>query len=206
MNIHSLNLGMLGTNCYILSAQSKALIIDPGGDEEVVQQYLEETQIQPVAIALTHAHFDHIGAVDGLRHHYDIPVYMHETEQDWLTDSSLNGSELFGVGEIASSKPPEYTLEEGKHDISGFECDILYTPGHSPGSISFWFSQDKMLIAGDTLFQRGIGRTDLPFGNHEELLESIENNILSLPDETIVYPGHGPKTTVKEEKHLNPFL
>ncbi|WP_175615348.1 MBL fold metallo-hydrolase [Piscibacillus halophilus] len=206
MNIKVFELGILGTNCYILEQGQKALIIDPGGGHDLLIDYFTEQSITPVAIVLTHAHFDHIGAVENIRNQYNIPVYIHPVEKDWLTDPDQNGSTLFGVGKIYSSKPAEYHLDEGPKSIDDFTFEVLHTPGHSPGSVSLSFKEDHILIAGDTLFQGSIGRTDLPFGNHDQLIENIQNKILTLPEVTMVYPGHGPSTTVRREKKYNPFL
>jgi hydroxyacylglutathione hydrolase len=206
VQIKKLSLGPLGTNCYIIYENGKAIIFDPGHSSERVESFLSEMSLSPVAIILTHAHFDHIGAVDDLRDVYNIDVYLHPLEHSWLVDSSLNGSRLFGVSNPIELKPAEHGLEEGSLTISEFTFKVIHTPGHSPGSMSFVFDEHGFVIAGDTLFQRGIGRTDLPGGNHEGLLRSIQVKLFSLPDNTVVYPGHGPKTTIKEEKALNPFL
>ncbi|MGP4072477.1 MBL fold metallo-hydrolase [Piscibacillus sp. B03] len=206
MNIKHFELGLLGTNCYIIESDKKALVIDPGGDYNILDQHFIEQDIKPIAILLTHAHFDHIGAVDPLRKNYDIPVYMHSEEKEWLTNPSFNGSKLFGVGEIYSTEPAEFYLEEGFFEIDSFSFDVFHTPGHSPGSISFWFKEDSTLVAGDTLFNGSIGRTDLPFGQHDQLIKNIKNKILTLPANSVVYPGHGPSTTIEKEKNHNPFL
>ncbi|MDQ0351015.1 glyoxylase-like metal-dependent hydrolase (beta-lactamase superfamily II) [Alkalibacillus filiformis] len=206
MNIYSFSLGLLGTNCYIIEQNQKALVVDPGGDAEKLIQFFSENDIQPIAILLTHAHFDHIGGVEELRSYYSIDVYMHELEREWLTNPQLNGSQRFQVGEIKAEREADQFLTEGISTIDQFEFKVLHTPGHSPGSISFLFESNNVLIAGDTLFQMGIGRTDLPFGEHQTLLQSIQGKIFNLSDDTTVLPGHGPKTTVGEEKEQNPFF
>ncbi|MGM8214111.1 MBL fold metallo-hydrolase [Bacillaceae bacterium W0354] len=205
-NIHSLSLGLLGTNCYILEKEKQALIIDPGGDYDDLKEYLNNNQLNPIAILLTHAHFDHIGAVEQLRTEYRIEVYMHEQEKEWLINPELNGSSRFMVGQISAEKMPEHIIDEGPLNIGPFEFNVLHTPGHSPGSLSFYFPKDALIIAGDTLFERSIGRTDLPFGNHEQLILSIKKKLFTLPQETKVYPGHGPATTIEAERRFNPFL
>ncbi|WP_096270582.1 MBL fold metallo-hydrolase [Paucisalibacillus globulus] len=205
MNIKSFSLGALGTNCYILYKEDKAIIVDPGAEGEKVKSWLSSNNLQPIAILLTHAHFDHIGAVEYLRKSYGIKVYMHEAEKSWLGSSRLNGSLLF-TGEEIITREPDILVEPGPLYIEDFELDVIHTPGHSPGSISFLTVSEKMLISGDVLFQRGIGRTDLPGGDYKIIQDTIRNKLYQLPDETIVYPGHGPVTTIGEEKLLNPFV
>lgn len=206
IKIKSLPLGILGTNCYIIHNDHEALIFDPGGDEDQLIKFLNDNKLNPIAILLTHAHFDHIGAVEPIRNEYGIKVYMHSLEKDWLTNPDLNGSSRYPFGPISTKNPPDSLVGEGTFIIGDFTFDIYHTPGHSPGSVSYYFANEDILIAGDTLFQSSIGRTDLPFGNHDQLISSIKNKIFSLPNHTNVYPGHGPSTTIEFEKQYNPFL
>ncbi|MBB6454265.1 glyoxylase-like metal-dependent hydrolase (beta-lactamase superfamily II) [Salirhabdus euzebyi] len=206
MKIKQLPLGALQTNCYIIHDETDAIIIDPGADGNIVGNYLKEMHVHPIAILLTHAHFDHIGAVDELRKEFNLDVYLHEKEQSWLEDSLLNGSQLFGVTAPIKTSPAEKTLEEGLLTLGKFKMEVCYTPGHSPGSVSFLFKEEGFGVVGDTLFQGSIGRTDLPGGDHNQLLHSIKEKLLSCSDELTVYPGHGPQTTIGIERKINPFL
>ncbi|WP_068671888.1 MBL fold metallo-hydrolase [Oceanobacillus sp. Castelsardo] len=205
MEVLTLSLGPLGTNCYIIINAKEALIIDPGGEANKIIEKLKEKNTTPKAILLTHAHFDHIGAVEDLRNHYDIGVYLHENESEWLLDSRLNGSFKF-VGNEIKTKKPEHTLSEGSLTISSFTFDIKHTPGHSPGSVIFVFEKEQWIFGGDVLFYGGVGRTDLRGGDMSQLIQSIQNKFYSLPDDFIVYPGHGPKTSILFEKNNNPFV
>src|SRR5690625_90353 len=205
MYIHSMSLGELGTNCYIVYDEHNALIVDPGGDPEKVIVFLESQNVKPQAILLTHAHFDHIGGVDTLRKHFNIDVYLHENEADWLEEPSLNRSTAFTRKEIKTERPDHF-LEPGKMNLSTFKFDVIHTPGHSPGSVSFIFTDEAFIISGDVLFQQGIGRTDLPGGSMEQLEKSIRQSLYSLEDTFIVYPGHGSYTTIGAEKRNNPFV
>ncbi|MGV3465930.1 MAG: MBL fold metallo-hydrolase [Heyndrickxia sp.] len=201
-------LGLLQTNCYVLYNQQKECIIfDPGAEGDKLITILEKEQLHPQAILLTHAHFDHIGAVDEVRQNYNIPVFVHEKEANWLTNPTLNGSQLFLNGRSIVASPADRIIKrEETLSIGGFAFKILETPGHSPGSVSFYVNDINTVFAGDTLFQGSIGRTDLPGGDHEQLLNSIEEKLLSLPKETFVLPGHGPVTTIEKEVQLNPFI
>lgn len=205
MNIDGMSLGPLGANCYILYHGKEALIIDPGGEPELIIEKLEKQTLQPQAILLTHAHFDHIGAVEAIRNHYNIDVYLHELEKDWLRESKLNRSRLFTGHDIIASDP-DYLLKVGPLQIGSFELNVIHTPGHSPGSVSFVLDEEEKVISGDVLFYQGIGRTDLPGGNRDELDSSIKNELYALKDTFTVYPGHGPKTTIGSEKRFNPFV
>ncbi|MFS0635893.1 MBL fold metallo-hydrolase [Mesobacillus foraminis] len=207
MEWYQLPLGPLQTNCYILSNRNNScLIIDPGEEAEKVFRYLNQKKLKPAAILLTHAHFDHIGAVEPIRAKYSVPVYLHTQEKKWLTDPVLNGSRLFGMGEV-KAEPADYLLS-GNQDLSigEFTFTVLETPGHSPGSISFYFQEAGLVASGDALFQGSIGRTDLPGGSHETLLKSIHKKLLVMPEETLVLSGHGPVTTIGQEMDSNPFL
>lgn len=208
MEWHQIPLGPLQTNCYIIAKEDKTcLIFDPGEEGEKLSSFIHEKQLNPLAIILTHAHFDHIGAVEEMRAAFNIPVYIHEKEGDWLIDPALNGSQLFEIGKLVKGKRADYLLTNEKElNIGDFSFQIAETPGHSPGSLSFYFNEAGFVISGDALFSGSIGRTDLPGGNHAQLLTSIHEQLLTLPEETIVLPGHGPATTIGQEMDSNPFL
>ncbi|MFQ3542785.1 MBL fold metallo-hydrolase [Halobacillus rhizosphaerae] len=205
IKISRLPLGPMATNAYIIYENKKALVIDPGGDFAKLHQFLTDKELQVEAILLTHAHFDHIGAVDETRKMYHAPVYLHEAEKDWLMNPELNGSGLFQVGEITAA-PADHYFTLGENQIGDFSFEVRHTPGHSPGSISLVFSNQRFTVAGDTLFQRGMGRTDLPGGSREELEQSIHDHLFSLRNDMRIYPGHGKPTTIGEEKAENPFF
>lgn len=207
MDWMQLPLGPLQTNCYIVKKDGICLIIDPGEEGKRIIVQLNKLKLTPKAILLTHAHFDHIGAVDYIRDHYNIPVYIHEKEAKWLLDPALNGSQFFSIGHLVRIKPADNILyKEEIRTIEDFEMQIFETPGHSPGSVSFFFANERVVLCGDALFKGSIGRTDLPGGNHQQLLRSIREKLLTLPEDTIVLSGHGDTTTIREEIDSNPFL
>lgn len=201
-------LGPLQTNAYVLFDENKdAVIFDPGGEGLKLNTWLEAEGLRPKAILLTHAHFDHIGAVDDVRDFWEIPVYIHNLEKDWLTDPTKNGSGLFLGENAVRIKDADYLIkEEGSLEIGPFRFEVFETPGHSPGSVSFWLQELNVLFSGDVLFAGGIGRTDLPGGSYEVLMDSINNKLMELPEETVVASGHGPTTTIANEMNSNPFL
>ncbi|CDQ39665.1 MBL fold metallo-hydrolase [Virgibacillus salexigens] len=205
MKIEIMSLGPLGTNCYIVYQDNQALVFDPGGEPEKVKTFLSANQLDPKAILLTHGHFDHIGAVDTLRKFYEIDVYIHQAEADWLEDAQKNGSLMF-IGETIQTQKPDQLLAPEKMTLGNFQFEIIHTPGHSPGSVTFLFHEQLMMISGDVLFYQGIGRTDLPGGNFEELKQSIKQKIYTLDKDFDIYPGHGPKTSIANEKKANPFI
>lgn len=208
LNIRTYPLGFIQTNCYVISnAKKECLIFDPGGNGEQLIKELNRLHLKPIAILLTHAHFDHIGAVDDVRDAYHIPVYIHPTEKTWLTNAEKNGSAKYAeIPNIFAKEADVMLNHEEKMSIGDFEFTISHTPGHSPGSITYYFESDGFAIVGDTLFQNSIGRTDLPGGNEKQLLKSIHTKLLTLPVETVIYPGHGPASTVQAEMDSNPFL
>ncbi|WLR43926.1 MBL fold metallo-hydrolase [Bacillus carboniphilus] len=200
-------LGQLQTNAYILKDdEGKCVIFDPGAEGERLVAMIKKRHLTPLAILLTHAHFDHIGAITDLKKHWDIDVYLHENEKDWLSNPILNGSQFFMSAEIKASPADKLIKRQQDLTIGDFHFELYETPGHSPGSVSYYNEELDVVFCGDTLFRGSIGRTDLPGGNHSLLLNSIEKHILSLPEDTIVLPGHGPETTVDEEMATNPFL
>ncbi|MEY8443422.1 MBL fold metallo-hydrolase [Lactococcus ileimucosae] len=195
-------------NTYILSNSTFSLLIDPGSQPDKIIEKLKEINKPLAAILLTHAHFDHIMGLDTIKEaHPQALVLLHESEKDWLTHPELNASTLM-MGEPVTCKTTvdEYYTCNTPYSFSGLEFSVRHTPGHSPGGVSFVFKQEGIVFSGDTLFSGSIGRTDLIGGNHEQLLQSIKQELFSLPDDCIVYPGHGPSTTIGKEKLYNPFF
>ncbi|MBO1215376.1 MBL fold metallo-hydrolase [Staphylococcus nepalensis] len=205
MQISSLALGLVKTNTYFIENEKSVILVDPASDYDLIKKKLNQINKPLKAILLTHAHFDHIDALDDVVAKYQVPVYMHRLEFDFLTDTYKNGSEKFkqyGLEPITSNVSPNQ-LDEGSVEIEGFQFNVLHTPGHSPGSLSFVF--DEFAVVGDTLFKQGIGRTDLYKGDYETLVASILDKIFELDEDLPLFPGHGPYTTIKDEQ-VNPYL
>lgn len=205
--VETFTLGPLQTNAYLLSVmdgeQERSVVIDPGMNPKRLLDRIAGTKVE--AILLTHAHFDHMGGVEELRKLANCPVYIHDLEADWLTDPRKNGSMRWqDVTPPLSTDPAEYALAEGQSlELIGHTFRVMHTPGHSPGSVSFICGQH--LFSGDVLFRQSVGRTDLPGGRERDLYDSIRLKLYKLPDDTVVYPGHGGRTTIGFEKANNPY-
>lgn len=210
MVIDTLVLGDFQTNCFCVRQNEQAgdcLIIDPGMGAEVLVQMLQQNDYTPVAIVLTHGHADHIGGVESIRQHWpDVQVAIHKEDASMLTDPTGNLSLMAGA--MVQARPAEVILdsENSTYEAAGLKFKILHTPGHTPGGICLYASDEHILFAGDTLFAGSIGRTDFPGGSYKMLIDMIRQKLLILPPETVVYTGHGLATTIGKEKKYNPFV
>lgn len=202
-----LPVGMLGCNCSILGDElsREAIVVDPGDDVSEIVAILQRHRLTVKMIVITHAHIDHIGGAEKLRAQTGAPVYMHAADK-MLSDHLDEQAAWLGV---QTPKDPGIDQEAREGDViraGAIEAHVLHTPGHTPGSISLYLPLESRLIAGDTLFQRSVGRTDLPGGDTSQIARSIRGKLYTLPEETIVFPGHGGTTTIREEKRENPFV
>jgi hydroxyacylglutathione hydrolase len=206
MLIQSFVLNPFGSNCYVIASEDTktALIIDPNGiDMSPVFSFIEEQKLIVAAILLTHGHIDHVLGNDVTRAYYKKPIYLHEADWEWLERAPQSANEYFG--EFITCAPPDHLLEDGQIlQFDDLEIRVLHTPGHSLGSVCFLINGN--LISGDTLFAGSVGRTDLPGGSMDQLVNSIRTQLWCLPDETRVYPGHMEDTTIGDEKNFNPFV
>lgn len=208
IKIYPIPVGDYQANCYIISVNERALIVDPGDEAGKIIQYLETKSLKPEAILMTHGHFDHIGALKEVQAKYEVPVYAHKDEEQFFSNSGYNLSWKSGRTPIEI------------HDLSAFifinkdetiklldqQIDIRHVPGHSLGSIAFYFKDVGVVLSGDALFKGSIGRTDMIHGNHDQLISSIKSKLFTLPDDTVVYSGHGAATMIGDEKQTNPFF
>lgn len=205
LRVQSFVLGIAQTNTYLISDEStkEALLIDAG---EGIEAYLPQlTAFKLKMVLLTHAHFDHIAGLLALKETFDIPVYIHAAEAEWLVDPYKNGSGWWLGFSPVIAPPPDGTIDEtSEFEIAGRKIHILHVPGHSPGSLAYRI--DNLAFVGDTLFSGSIGRTDLPGGDPVILAQSIRNTLYRLSDDTIIYPGHGPQTTIGWEKVHNFYV
>lgn len=202
-----LPVGQLECNCSIFGDEQtrEAIVVDPGDEIDKITEILDRHQLKVKAIVITHAHIDHIAGAHQLRELTDAPVYMNERDRELLKMLDVQASWL-GMAPTPRTEIDEPANDGVVLELGPAAFHVLHTPGHTQGSISLWIPQQSKLIAGDTLFRDSIGRTDLPGGDGRQILLSIKTRLLDLPEETVVIPGHGPKTTIGREKERNPFL
>lgn len=197
-------------NTYILYDESQTcIIVDPGcntrEEKKELTDFIEDHDLTPVKLVNTHCHIDHILGNAFVSEKYQLPLCAHEGEKPVL-ESGKQVSVMYGIPYTPSPEIKEYLAEGQEITFGNTTLSLLFTPGHSPASLCFYHEESKKLIAGDVLFQGSIGRTDLPGGDYDTLIRSIKTKLFILPDDVIVYPGHGPTTTIGHEKKYNPFF
>lgn len=202
MIVERIVVGPMQVNCYILGClrTSWAIVIDPGAEPEKIKRRLNKCNLKIKYIVNTHGHLDHIGANAAMAS----PVYIHRADADFLTNSQLNLSSMLGLPFISSVRA--LLLEDGQTLEVGttMSLEVMHTPGHTPGGICL--NAGEFCFTGDTLFAQGIGRTDIPYAREKDLLNSIHERLLTLADSVVIYPGHGPSSTIGEERKNNPFI
>lgn len=201
MIIKKIVVGMLEVNCYIVGddCTKEVFIIDPGGDPRDIKKIIDKDGLKPKAIINTHGHGDHIAA-DG---DFDLPIWIHKLDAEFLQDVSKNLSGAYGL--LLTTRPAARLLEEGDIlKIGRYDLQVIHTPGHTPGSICL--KGKGVVFTGDTLFCEGIGRTDFAYGSEKDIIRSIKEKLFILDDSCIIYPGHGPTSTIGRERASNPFV
>jgi hydroxyacylglutathione hydrolase len=210
LDIITIPVTVFGQNCRIVACTvtKQAVIVDPGGEPERIIERFTKTNYACIGVWLTHSHLDHCGAVQPLLEHFGVSLTAHPIEE-MMRAHVEQVAAMYGLPAEEYRNCPEPTKEiRGGETLPLGEnlAEVLFVPGHSPGHVAFYFRNQATLLSGDCLFQGSIGRTDLPGGNHAQLIASIRDSILTLPDDTKVLSGHGPDTTVGEERGTNPFL
>lgn len=206
MIVETLPVGPLQTNCYLVGCDEtrQGAVIDPGGDAAEILAAVARHKLDIQYVLLTHAHFDHIGAVAEVVQATGAPLALHPDDLPILR--ARGDATMFGIF-IQPSPDPGLSLSDGQViEVGALRLHVLHTPGHTPGHVTFHEAKARAAFDGDVLFQMGIGRTDFPGSSFQQLMDSIRNKLFTLPDDTIIYPGHGPATTVGAEKQSNPFL
>ena len=205
MILHTIHVGITQTNCYIVGCEDtgEGVVIDPGGNPKRILKAIEEAGLTIRYVLNTHCHFDHMGANADVVAATGAPLALHPAELPIL--QARGGASWFGVP-VKESPAPDIELDDGQViEVGTLRFQVLHTPGHSPGGVTFYLEEQGVAFDGDVLFQMGVGRTDLPGGEWDTLMRSIQEVLFALPDETILYSGHGPKTTVGQEKRSNPW-
>jgi hydroxyacylglutathione hydrolase len=204
--LHTIHVGITQTNCYVVGCEEthEGAVIDPGGNPKRILKAVEESGLAIRYVLNTHCHFDHMGANAAVVAATGAPLALHPAELPIL--QARGGAAWFGVP-VNESPMPDVALEDGQVlEVGTLRFRVLHTPGHSPGGVTFYLEEEGVAFDGDVLFQMGVGRTDLPGGDWDTLVRSIREALFALPDDTVLYSGHGPKTTVGREKRSNPWV
>lgn len=207
MIFKTLVVGPLGVNCFILGcADTKVgVVVDPGGDPENIIAAITGLGLRISCVINTHGHFDHVGGNRKVLEHTGAELLVHEADARYLSLAAEVAVKYGAVTE--NSPPPGRFLEDGMIlDFGNHQLEVIHTPGHTPGGCCLLIASEGVVITGDTLFAEGVGRTDFPGGSHKALIESIRTRLMTLPDSTLVYPGHGPSSTIGHERRYNPYI
>ena len=206
IKIESRVLGPVATNCYLIINldNNESIIVDPADSQESIYDMVVRSASRPQAILLTHGHFDHAGGAEELAKHFDIKIYAEEHEKETLDTPSLNLSGWEGVQKTYHADV--FLKNEQEIDLAGFHIRVFHTPGHTVGGCCYYFPYQNVVFSGDTLFCTSVGRTDFPKGSAAQIIRSIKEKLLPLPDETTVYTGHNDITTIGTERMYNPYL
>lgn len=207
IKVYSIRVSVFSTNCYLVqnTDTKEGFLIDPGDYEEKILELLTEKEVKLTGIYLTHGHLDHIMAADRIREEYHVPVYCHEEELSVLTDSIQNLTARF-MRQPYILKGAEGLMDGFRFTAAGTQVQLIHTPGHTPGGCCYYLPEAGILFSGDTLFYRSIGNTEFPGGSMSVLATSIREKLYVLPEETVVYSGHGEETDIGSEKRENPFV
>ena len=207
LNIINCPGGILMTNCYIIYKKDgkEAIVIDPGGGGKNILEIIKKADLELAGIFLTHGHFDHIAADNDIKKECKVKTYIGMDEKDIVSDMSMNCSDKFGRWG-ATIEGDEFLQDNELVNIADLEFKVIKTPGHTKGSVCFYFEKEKVLFSGDTLFRESVGRTDFPTGDIKELTNSIRDRLKILEDDVVVYPGHGDSTTIGYERKNNIYF
>ncbi|MCI8992926.1 MAG: MBL fold metallo-hydrolase [Eubacterium sp.] len=204
--VKNFEVGPIGTNCYFLMNEDtkELLVIDPGGDGPRLIREIRQLGYTPAAVLLTHGHFDHAMSAKELKDTFSISVYAHEKEKETLENPMYNVSGM--IGKVQKYEADIFVKDNDVLELAGFSLKVLHTPGHTPGGVSYYAEEQKLVFSGDALFCQSIGRTDFPNGSTSQLIRSVSEKLLTLPDDVQVLPGHEQLTTVGFEKQYNPYF
>ncbi len=206
MKIEKFVTGIISTNCYLaINEETKhAVIVDPASCAKRIVQYIQDEGLVIEAILLTHGHFDHIMGIDGFLELFPVPVYLHEADEPVINDPKLNQSAIYTHGYTFGGA--QYVRDCQTLELIGYKFEVIHTPGHTWGGCCYYVESESVLFSGDTLFQRSVGRSDFETSSTSDLMHSVKEKLLKLPDETKVYPGHMGETVIGDERKYNPYI